>query len=149
MLADLVLLDVIDFEVILGLDWLAQYYASLDCREKIVIFEIPNNDEFRFRGDKSSMPQNLISAITARKMFRRKCRSYLAVIRNVEAKTGAVKNVLVVCEFPDIFLEELSGLPLEREIEFCIDVVRGANSTSVPPYRMTPTKLKEINEQLK
>ena len=75
MLADLVLLDVIDFEVILGLDWLAQYYASLDCREKIVIFEIPNNDAFRFRGDKSSMPQNLISAITARKMFRRKCRS--------------------------------------------------------------------------
>ena len=103
MLADLVLLDVIDFEVILGLDWLAQYYASLDCREKIVIFEIPNNDEFRFRGDKSSMPQNLISAITARKMFRRKCRSYLTVVRSVEAETGAVKNVPVVCEFSDIF----------------------------------------------
>ena len=42
----LVLLDVIDFEVILGMDWLAQYYASLDCREKVVIFKIPNNDEF-------------------------------------------------------------------------------------------------------
>ena len=51
--------------------------------------------------------------------------------------------------FPIFFLKELSGLPLEREIEFCIDVVRGANSTSVPPYRMTSTKLKEINEQLK
>ena len=72
MLADLVLLDVIDFEVILGLDWLAQYYASLDCWEKVVTFKIPNNDEFRFRGDKSSIPPNLISAITARKMFRRK-----------------------------------------------------------------------------
>ena len=141
MLADLVLLDVIDFEVILGLDWLAQYYASLDCREKVVIFRIPNNDEFRFRGDKSSIPPNLISAITARKMFRRKCRSYLTVVRSIEAETGAVKNVPVVCEFPDIFLEELSRLPLEREIEFCIDVVRGANSTSVPPYRMTLAKL--------
>ena len=149
MLTDLVLLDVIDFEVILGLDWLAQYYASLDFREKIVIFEIPNNDEFRFRGDKSSMPQNLISAITARKMFRRKCRSYLAVIRNVEAKTGVIKNVPVVCEFPDVFPEEFLGLPPERGIEFCIDVVPGTDPISMPPYRMAPAELNDLNEQLK
>ena len=56
LLADLVLLDVIDFDVILGMDWLTQHYASLDCREKVVIFIIPNNEEFRFRDDKSSMP---------------------------------------------------------------------------------------------
>ena len=80
------------------------------------------------------MPQNLIAAITARKMFRRKCRSYLAVIRNVEAGTGAVKNVLVVCEFPDVFLEELPGLPPEGEIEFCIDVVPGTYPISMLPY---------------
>ena len=41
LLADLVLLDVIDFDVILGMDWLAQHYGSLDCREKVVIFRIP------------------------------------------------------------------------------------------------------------
>ena len=56
LLADLVLLDVIEFDVILGMDWLARHYASLDCREKVVIFRIPNDDEFRFRGDKASMP---------------------------------------------------------------------------------------------
>ena len=48
LLADLVLLDVIDFDVILGMDWLAQHYASLDCCEKVVIFRIPNDEEFRF-----------------------------------------------------------------------------------------------------
>ena len=114
-----------------------------------MIFRIPNDEEFRFRGDKTPMPQNLISTITARKMLRRGCQSYLVVVRNVEADRGAVEKVPVVCEFPNIFPEELSRLPPDREIEFCIDVVRGANSTSVPPYRMTPTKLKEINEQLK
>ena len=145
----LVLLDVIDCEVILGMNWLAQYYASLDCREKVVIFKIPNNDEFRFRGDKSSIPPNLISAITARKMFRRRCRGYLTVVRSVEAETGAVKNLPVVCEFPDIFLEELPGLPPEREIKFCTDVVPGTNPTSISPYRVAPAKLKELNEQLK
>ena len=66
------------------------------------------------------------------------------MVRRVEAETGAYKNVPMVCEFPDVFLEELSGLPPEREIEFCIDVVRGANSTSVPPYRMTLAKLKGV-----
>ena len=51
------------------------------------------------------MPHNLIFAITAKKMLRRGCRGYLAVVRNVEAETRAVKNVLVVCEFPDVFPE--------------------------------------------
>ena len=58
----------------------------------MVIFKIPNDEEFRFRGDKSSMPQNLISAITARKMLRRGCMGYLVVVRNVEADKGAVEK---------------------------------------------------------
>ena len=91
--------------VILGIDWLAQHYALLDCREKVVIFRIPSDKEFRFQGDKSSMPQNLISAITARKILRRGCRGYLAVVRNVEAETGADKNVPVVCKFMMSFLK--------------------------------------------
>ena len=135
--------------MILGMDWLAQHYASLDCREKVVIFRIPNDEEFRFRGDKSSMPHNLIFAITAKKMLRRGCRGYLAVVRNVEAETGAVKNVPVVCEFPDVFPEELPRLPPEREIEFYINVVPGTDPISMPPYRMTPAELNDLNEQLK
>ena len=46
LLADFVLLDVIDFNVILGMDGLAQHYASLDCREKVVISNFPNDDKF-------------------------------------------------------------------------------------------------------
>ena len=46
LLADLVLLDVLEFDVILGMDWLARHYASLAYREKVVIFIIPNDDEF-------------------------------------------------------------------------------------------------------
>ena len=68
---------------------------------------------------------------------------------NVEAETGTIKNVPVVCEFPDVFPEELPGLPPEREIEFCIDVVSGTDPISMPPYRMAPAELKELNEQLK
>ena len=47
------------------------------------------------------------------------------------------------------FLKNLPGLPPEREIEFCIDVVHGTDPISMPLYRMAPAELKELNEQLK
>ena len=68
------------------------------------------------------------------------------MVRNVEAETGAVKKVPVVCEFPDAFPEELLGLPPEREIEFCIDIVPGTDPISMPPYRTAPAELKKLNE---
>ena len=71
LLADLVLLDVMDFDVILGIDWLSQHYATLDCRSKAVIFRIPVEGEFKFFSDRSFAPQNLISAITTRKMLKK------------------------------------------------------------------------------
>ena len=95
------------------------------------------------------MPQNLISAIIARKMLKRGCRVYLAVVRDIEAIKGVVEKVSVVCEFPDVFPEQLPGLPPDREIEFCIDVISGTDPISMPPYRMAPAELKELNEQLK
>ena len=71
LIVNLFMLDVIDFDVILGMDWLSQHYAIVDCRRKEVIFKILNVEEFKFVGDKSSTPQNLISTITARMMLRR------------------------------------------------------------------------------
>ena len=69
-----------------------------------MIFRIPNDEEFKFMGDKSSAAQNLISAITARKMLREGCQGYIAVVRDTTAKKTSVSDVLVACEFPDIFL---------------------------------------------
>ena len=54
----------------------------------------------------------------------------------------------MACEFPDIFSDELLGLPPHREIEFCIDMVSNIAPISMPPYRMAPAELKELKEQL-
>ena len=67
------------------------------------------------------------------------------MVRDVEADKGTVERVPVVCKFVNIFPEELPGLPPDREIEFCIDVVPSTNPISIPPYGMTPTELKELN----
>ena len=76
-------------------------------------------------GDKSSAPQNLISAITARKMLRKGCQGYLALVRDTTAEKTSISDVPVACEFPDIFSDELPGLPPHREIEFYINVILG------------------------
>ena len=81
-----------------------------------MIFRISNVEEFKFVGDKSSAPQNLISAITARKMLRKGCQGYLALVRDTTTEKTSISDVPVACEFLDVFPEELSCLPPHREI---------------------------------
>ena len=64
---------------------------------------------------------------------------------DVEAK---LENTPMVSEFPNVFLEELPGLPPEREIEFCIDLVPGTQPISISPYRIAPVRLRELKNQL-
>ena len=72
--------------MILRMDWLSQHFATVDCRRKEVIFRILNEEEFKFVGDKSSLPRNLISAITTRKMLRKGCQGYLVVVRDTSVE---------------------------------------------------------------
>ena len=105
---------------------------------KRVTLLTPNEDEVTFIGKRSNHLFNVISVATARKMVRKRCEAYLAyVIDTVKARLS-VSNIPTVSDFPDVFLEELLGLPPQREIEFAIDVVPGATSASITPYRMAP-----------
>jgi len=90
----------------------------------------------------------LISSIRAKKLIKKGCDAYLVSIRDVRREEAKLEDVPVVQEFEDVFPDDLSGLPPEREIEFTIDVVPGTNPISMPPYRMAPAELKELREQL-
>ena len=68
----------------------------------------------------------------------------MALIKDTTAKKTSISDVPVACEFLDVFLEELPGLPPHREIEFCINVVSDTAPISMPPYRMTSIELKEL-----
>ena len=54
----------------------------------------------------------------------------------------------MVKEFPDVFPEELLGIPLEREVDMSIEMVHGTTPISKAPYRMAPIELKELKTQL-
>ena len=69
------------------------------------------------------------------------------MIDTVKARPS-VSDIPTVSDFPDVFPEELPGLPPHREIEFSIDVIPGATPASITPYRMAPLELKELKLQL-
>ena len=59
-----------------------------------------------------------------------------------------IANILVVCEFSDVFLDELPGLPPDREVEFKIELLPGTTPISQRPYRMPPNELAKLKVQL-
>ena len=65
-----------------------------------------------------------------------------------ELGTSSSPLIDVVEEFWDVFPEELPGLPPDREIEFCIDLIPGTSPISIPPYRMAPAELAELRKQI-
>ena len=69
------------------------------------------------------------------------------MVCNLEAKT--LDDVPVVCEYPDMFPEELPGMPPDRDIEFIIDLLPGTGPIAKRPYRMATDELKELKEQLR
>ncbi|GAB2285598.1 hypothetical protein Dimus_020042, partial [Dionaea muscipula] len=145
---DLRPLDIRGFDVILGMDWLSCHHAKVDCRGKRVIFSIPNHPEFAFEGDKKASCAGIISALQASKMLKKGCSGYLAYVVDTEKAEPKLEELPVVKEFPDVFPEDLPGIPPDREVEFVIDLVPGTTPISKAPYRMAPAELKELHSQL-
>ncbi|XP_070043274.1 uncharacterized protein [Nicotiana tomentosiformis] len=65
---------------------------------------------------------------------------------DVKAESPALQSIPMVNEFPDVLLDDLPGLPPEREIEFAIDTLPDTQPISIPPYRMAPAELRELKE---
>src|SRR5437016_2878387 len=64
-------------------------------------------------------------------------------------KVLSVDEVPVVCEYPDVFPEDLLGMPPDRELEFVIDLVPGTTPIAQRAYRMTAAELAELKEQIR
>ncbi|XP_070054546.1 uncharacterized protein [Nicotiana tomentosiformis] len=145
---DMLLLSMADFDVILGMDWLSPYHAILDFHTKSVTLAMPGLPRLEWRGALDYVPSRVILFLKARRMVEKWCNIYLAFVRDVSADTPTVESISVVRDFSDVFLADLPGMPPERDIDFCIDLLSGTQPSSIPPYRMAPVKQKELNEQL-
>ena len=131
---DLIELSFKEFDVILGKDWLSRHQVIVDCRMKRVTLRTPNEDEVTIIGERSNHLSNVVSAATARKMVRKGCEAYLDYVIDTVKARPSISDIPTVSDFPDVFLEELPGLPPQREIEVAFDVVPGATPASITPY---------------
>ncbi|GJZ19666.1 putative reverse transcriptase domain-containing protein [Tanacetum coccineum] len=118
---DLMPIELGTFDVIIGMDWLVKHDAVIVCGEKVV--RIPyGNKTLIVEGDKGGSRLKIISCIKA--------------------------HVPVIRDFPEVFPEELPGLPPPRQVEFRIDLVPGAAPVARAPYRLAPSEMKELSVQL-
>ncbi|GJY44357.1 putative reverse transcriptase domain-containing protein [Tanacetum coccineum] len=144
------------FDAIIGMDWLAKYQAVIVCAEKIV--RIPwRNKTLIIHGDGSTQGNvtrlNIISCTKAQKYMEKGFPIFLAHItaKEVEDKSEKkrLEDVPIVQDFPEVFPKDLPGLPPTRQVEFQIDLVPGAAPVARAPYRLAPSEMKELSEQLK
>nr|GFD23882.1 putative reverse transcriptase domain-containing protein [Tanacetum cinerariifolium] len=77
------------------------------------------------------------------------CELFLAQVTGTVSKEKRVEDVPVSCDFPEVFPEDLPGLPPPRQVEFRIDLIPGSTPVARAPYRLAPSELKELSEQLK
>ncbi|KAL5540689.1 hypothetical protein UlMin_043341 [Ulmus minor] len=146
---DLIILEIKDFDVILGMDWLSKYNATIHCKKRKVVFEPHGKEKFELIGDPKQSRTPMISAIKAFKLLANGCEGFLAsIVDNCEDGRSRPEDVLVVKDYLEVFPEDLLGLPPDREIEFEIELLPGTQPISKAPYRMAPAELQELKKQL-
>nr|GFA73977.1 reverse transcriptase domain-containing protein [Tanacetum cinerariifolium] len=113
------------FDVIIGMDWLSDNKAKIIFHENVVRIPRPDGNMLRVLGERPK--------------------------ENVRFLMGVKKQeeIFVVRDFPEVFPDDLSGLPPIQEIEFQIELIHGAMSVAKSPCRLAPSELEELSEQLK
>ncbi|GKD01649.1 putative reverse transcriptase domain-containing protein [Tanacetum coccineum] len=153
---DLMPVELGSFDAIIGMDWLVKYQAIIVCAEKIV--PIPwGNETLIVHGDVSNRGNearlHIISYTKIHEYMLKGCPVFLANVTTKETEDKSEKkrleDVSIVQDFPDSFPKDLSGLPPTPQVEFQIDLIPGVAPVARAPYRLAPSEMKELSEQLK
>ncbi|WRX23676.1 hypothetical protein QQP08_016163 [Theobroma cacao] len=121
--ADLIPLEIRDFDLILGMDWLTAHRTNVDCFRKEVVLQNSKGVEVVFAGERRVLPSCVISAIKALKLVQKGYLAYLAHVIDTSKGVPKLEDVPIVNEFSDVFSDELPRLPPDRDLEFSIDLL--------------------------
>eukprot|EP00253_Pinus_taeda_P018243 PITA_18243 len=149
-MADLNVLPLGSYDILIGMDWLEKHWSLVDCKTKIIYFKDSLGNRKEMQGIKRPTQVRPITANQLAKCIRRGCQIYAVQVGYADSKdkTAILNNIPVIQEFTDVFPEEIPGLPPKRNIDFTIELVPGAAPVSRAPYRMSVPELTELKMQL-
>jgi hypothetical protein len=126
-LAQLIVLESSDLDIIMGMNWLASRDATIQCAKRIVLLTGPKGDKIELVADPPSGAGGSVQQLDGKPL----------------------EDIRVVCEYPDVFPEELPGMPPYRDVKFVIDILPSTAPISKRPYRMSSTQLLELKKHIK
>jgi hypothetical protein len=126
----LIIIDSKGIDVILGMDWMSKQKGLINCAKKAVKLITGDRHEKEYIAEPFITHQGATNKIQ---------------LNQLESKKN--QDVRVVDEYPNVFLEELPGMPRDRDIEFVIELVHGTAPIYKSPYRMFDKHLAELKEQ--
>jgi hypothetical protein len=144
--ANVVVISLGAFDVILGMDWLSQYHAVISCFWKTVLLQAPLGREVVFLGSSPKFTLSLLAQLLPDRRSR-KSRIFFSMMVEGEAALR-VQDIRVVCDFAYVFPVELPGVPPERDAAFEIKVIPATQPIHKAPYRMAPKEQVELKRQL-
>ena len=141
---DLRIMYMSEFDVILGMDWLTAYMVVIDYERRRVTAYTQDGTHVVFQGDKHDILPKIV--------YESRCQGQLAVwlasLTLEDEERPDLDLPQVVCEYVDIFPNELPRLPPQRVVDFGIELHPGTSLISMTPHRMAPVELQELRVQL-
>ena len=131
---DLRVMDILNFDVILGMDWLTAHRVAINCNRRR--FTAYTRDDIRviFQGDKHDvLPQTVHDS-----RWHGQLMGWLASLTLEDEGRQDLSLPRVVYEYGDVFMDELPGLPPHRDVELVIELHPGTSPISMTPHRMAP-----------
>ncbi|GKA01148.1 putative reverse transcriptase domain-containing protein [Tanacetum coccineum] len=114
------------FDMIIGMDWFSNHKAEIICHEKVVRIPLPDGKVLRVIGKRPE--------------------EKMRHLRSAKTKEQKQEEIVVVRDYPEVFPDDLLGLPPNQEIEFCIELVLGAILVAKSPYRLAPSEMEELSD---
>ncbi|XP_022030928.1 uncharacterized protein LOC110931863 [Helianthus annuus] len=126
-------MKLVGFDVVLGIDWLSHNQACIACDKKLIEIKTPSGEMITIQGDIHYGLPEKVSLLKASKCLKSGCVIYMAQVTVAKPKPK-IKDFSVISVYPDVFPKELPSLPLERQVEFRIDILPRAAPVAIAPY---------------
>ena len=141
---DLRVMDMLEFDIILGMDWLTAYRVVIDCERRRVTAYTLDGTRVTFQGDKHDvLPHTVYDSRWHRQLV-----GWLTSL-TLEGELGLDLDLpQIVCEYEDVFMDKLLGLPLQGDVDFYIELHSGTSPISMTPHKMASVELQELRVQI-